>query len=104
MMNEKVEIQIGNRRLSVEMEDLLPMQISALAQLVTDRMAEIQKQHNKTADTSKLYILVMMSFAADYERERHANETMRRAIDSTAERLTESLRESLEESKRPDGE
>ena len=95
-MNEKVEVQIGSRRLVVEMEGLIPMEISALAQKVAERMAELQAQNNKVADTSKIALLVALSFAADYDRERRAHETTKNMLDTSAERLSKSLRESLE--------
>ena len=41
-MNEKVEILIGTRRLTVEIEELTPIEINALAQKVTERIAELQ--------------------------------------------------------------
>ena len=80
-MNEKVEVQIGARHLVVEMPDLLPTEIGALAQKVSERMGELQ-QHNLTiADTSKLALLAALSFAADLERERHSNGSVpRRSI------------------------
>lgn len=95
-MNEKVEVQIGTRRLVVEMESLTPIEINALAQKVTERMNELQQQNNKVADTSKIVLLVALSFAADLDKEVRAHETTRRMLENAAERLTQSLRESLD--------
>jgi cell division protein ZapA (FtsZ GTPase activity inhibitor) len=95
-MNEKVEVLIGTRRLTVEMEGLIPMEINALAQKVTERMTDIQAQNNKVADSSKIALLVALSFAADYERERSAHERTKNMLDSSAEKLSKSLRDSLE--------
>ncbi len=94
-MNEKVEVQIGTRRLVVEIESLTPIEINALAQKVSDRMAEIQRQHNNVADSSKIALLVAMSFAADLDKEARGHEMTRRMLENSADRLSESLRESL---------
>lgn len=95
-MNEKVEVQIGNRRLVVEMEGFIAMEISALAQKVSERMAELQSVHKNVADTSKIALLTALSFAADLEKERSAHDTTKRILESKAEFLIQSLKESLE--------
>lgn len=95
-MNEKVEVQIGTRRLVVEMESLTPIEINALAQKVSERMAELQAQNNKVADTSKIALLVALSFAGDLDKELRAHETTRRMLENAADRFAQSLRESLD--------
>src|SRR6202034_726743 len=80
LVNEKVEVQIGTRRLTVEIEDLTPIEINALAQKVSERMTELQQQNNKVADTSKIALLVALSFAADLDKEARAHETTRRML------------------------
>jgi cell division protein ZapA (FtsZ GTPase activity inhibitor) len=95
-MNEKVEVQIGTRRLVVEMESLTPIEINALAQKVSERMAELQAQNNKVADTSKIALLVALSFAGDLDKEVRAHETTRRMLENAADRFAQSLRESLD--------
>ena len=95
-MNEKVEVQIGMRRLVVEIEGLTPIEINGLAQRVSERMVELQQQNNKVADTSKIALLVALSFAADLDKETRNHETTRRMLENSAERLSQSLRESLE--------
>lgn len=101
-MNEKVEVQIGTRRLVVEVEGLTPIEINATAQRVSERMAELHEQNNKIADTSKIALLVALSFAAELDKERSAHETTRRMLESSVERLSSSLRESLEASETAD--
>jgi cell division protein ZapA (FtsZ GTPase activity inhibitor) len=101
-MNEKVEVQIGTRRLVVEIEGLTPIEINGLAQRVSERMTELQQQNNKVADTSKIALLVALSFAADLDKETRAHETTRRMLENSAERLSQSLRESLEAGGPPD--
>ncbi|HXT00931.1 MAG TPA: cell division protein ZapA [Elusimicrobiota bacterium] len=95
-MNEKVEVQIGSRRLVVEMESLTPIEINALAQKVTERMNDLQQQNNKVADTSKIALLVALSFAAELDKETRAHETTRRMLENAADRFAQSLRESLD--------
>ena len=95
-MNEKVEVQIGTRRLVVEMEGLTPIEINGLAQRVSERLAELQQSNKLVADTSKIALLVALSFAAEHEKERAAHETTRRMLENGAERLGTALREALE--------
>ncbi len=94
-MNEKVDIQIGSRRLTVEMEGLTPFEIHGLAQKVAERMIELQGQNKTVADTSKIALLVALSFAADLNKESLAHNTTRNMLSNTVERLSDSLRESL---------
>ncbi len=94
-MNEKVEVQIGTRRLVVEMEGLTPIEINALAQKVSERVVDLQNQNNKVADTSKIALLVALSFAAELDKERSAHDLTRRLLENKAESLSESLRDSL---------
>ena len=95
-MNEKVQVQIGTRRLIVEMEGLTPLEIIALAQKVSERLGDMQSQNDKVADTSKIALLVALSFAAELDKERQAHDMTRRMIENTAESMSQSLRESLE--------
>jgi hypothetical protein len=59
-------------------------------------MTELQGQNKTVADTSKIALLVALSFAADYDRERRAHETTKNMLDASAERLSQSLRDSLD--------
>ena len=95
-MNEKVEVQIGTRRLVVEMEDLTPLEINELAQRVSERVGELQNQNNKVADTSKIALLAALSFAAELDKERSAHDMTRRVLENKAESLAEIMRESLQ--------
>lgn len=95
-MNEKVEVQIGSRRLVVEIEGLMPMEISALAQKVSERMAELQVRNQTVADSSKIALLAALSFAAEFEKERSAHEMTKRVLDNKADQLSRFLKESLE--------
>jgi len=95
-LNEKVEVQIGGRRLVVEMEGLTPIEINALAQKVGDRLVELQSQNTTVADTSKIALLVALSFAAELNQERSAHDTTKRLLENKAEQLSQSLKDSLD--------
>ena len=103
-MNEKVDVQIGTRRLVVEMEGLTPLEIGSLAQKVSERMAELQGQNKTVADTSKIALLVALSLAADLEKETRAHKMTRDMLENSAEKISQSLRESLDAGKSPAGE
>lgn len=94
-MNEKVDIQIGSRRLVVEIEGLIPLEIKALAGKVADRVAEM-KTTSGSADTSKIALLVALSYAAELDKERAAHDMTRRLLENKAETLSKFLRESLQ--------
>jgi cell division protein ZapA (FtsZ GTPase activity inhibitor) len=95
-MNEKVEVQIGTRRLVVEMEGWTPIEINALAQKVSERVVQMQSHNANVADTSKIALLVALSFAAELDKERQAHDLTRRLLENKAESLSQSLRESLQ--------
>jgi len=95
-MNEKVEVQIGTRRLVVEMEGWTPIEINALAQKVSERVVTMQNHNSSVADTSKIALLVALSFAAELDKERSAHDLTRRLLENKAESLSQSLRESLQ--------
>lgn len=95
-MNEKVEVQIGPRRLVVEMEGLTPLEINGLAEKVGERLREIQGANKGVADSSKLALLAALSFAAELEKERAAHRTTQQLLENKADHLSRALRESLE--------
>jgi cell division protein ZapA (FtsZ GTPase activity inhibitor) len=101
-MNEKVEVQIGTRRFTVEIEELTPIEIVALAQKVSERMAEVRENNKETADSSKLALIVALSFAADLDKETRAHERTRHILINSADRLSQSLRESLDAGRPPE--
>ena len=94
-MNEKVDIVIGRRRLTVDMESLTPIEINALAQRVDDRMNEIGQQNKSIADTSKLAILTALDFAAELQKLRDARSIEQAALERKIEELNLSLRTAL---------
>lgn len=95
-MNEKVEVQIGTRRLTVEIEGLTPLEINGLADKVGERLREIQGANKGVADSSKLALLAALSFVAELEKEKAAHRTTQSMIENKTDRLSRALRESLE--------
>lgn len=95
-MNEKVEVQIGSRRLTVEMEGLTPLEINGLAEKVGERLRDISGANKGVADSSKLALLAALSFVAELEKERSAHRTTQSMLENKADHLSRALRESLE--------
>ena len=77
------------------MEGLTPLEINRLAQSVSDRLIEMQGQNKAVADTSKIALLVTLSFATELSQERAAHDNTRRLLENKAEQLTQILRDSL---------
>jgi len=94
-MNEKVEIEIFHRRLTVEMEGLTPMEINSLAQKVSERMNEVHDNNRKIADSSKLAILTALEFAAENYRLKEATATDRLVLERKLDELSLSLQSAL---------
>ena|SRR5687767_2762937 len=85
MLNERVDVEIYGRKLTVEMEGLTQLEVHSLAQLVSDKMADIAKD-SKIVDSSKLAILTALEVAAENQKLRDQLENLRvveeRKIDS----------------------
>ena len=94
-MNEKVDIQIGRRRFSVEMEGLTPMEISALAAEVNKKMDEIAGQNDKVIDTALLAILTALHFADDMLKLEDKQRTQEMALERKVESMTLGLKTAL---------
>ena len=67
MLNDKVDIEIYGRTLTVEMEGFNQLEVNALANKVDERMRQIAKE-SQVVDSSKLAILTALEIAAEYER------------------------------------
>lgn len=94
-MNDKVDIEIFRRRMTVEMEGLTPMEINALAQKVNDQMTRISEENNKIADSSKLAILSALHFAAEMQKISDARAVESSALERKIEELNHALRAAL---------
>ena len=87
-LNEKVDILVYKRKLTVEMEGLTPMEISSLASLVEERMVQISESNNTLADSGKLAILAALEFAAEKQKSAASFDTQMRALEHKVEELS----------------
>lgn len=94
-MNEKVDIEIFRRKLTVEMENLTPMEIASLARTVDEKMREISEHNPKIADSSKLATLAALAFAADLAKAKDARDTERLVIERKVDELNLALQTAL---------
>lgn len=94
-MNEKVDIEICRRRLTVEMEGLTQLEIISLGQLVDAKITEVTRANDKVADTSKLAILAALEFAAELTQLKDTHETTKRMAELKIAELAHELRGAL---------
>lgn len=97
-MNEKVDIEISRRRLTVEMEGLTQLEIISLGQMVDAKIEEVKRANDKVADTSKLAILAALELAAELTRLKDTHETTKRVTEMKVAELTHELRGALAQS------
>ena len=64
MESDHVEVEIHKLRLRLKIEDLTALEVNALAQMVSDRMARIERE-TKVPDSAKLAIITALEFAAE---------------------------------------
>lgn len=67
MSNDKVDVEIYGRKMTIEMEGLSELEVNALANKVDERMRQIAKE-SKIVDSSKLAILTALEVAAEHEK------------------------------------
>jgi cell division protein ZapA (FtsZ GTPase activity inhibitor) len=99
-MNEKVEIEIAKRRLTVEMEGLTPLQIMELARQVQNKLDEAASHNPNTVDTSKLAILAALEMAAELHQLRDAQAMDRDAVETKLSEFALALKSALSQAKR----
>jgi cell division protein ZapA (FtsZ GTPase activity inhibitor) len=94
-MNEKVDIEIAHRRLTIEVEGLMPMEISSIARKVNEKYEEVQSLYPKVVDSSKLAMYTALYLAIDlYQLEQHES-TNRMALENTLDNIGKVLQKSL---------
>ncbi len=94
-MNEKVDVEIFRRRLTIEIEGLTPMEIQVMAQKVNDKLVEVEEKYPKIADSQKLAIIAILEMSVEQAKEREAHDTFTRAMEHKIEELTVSLQSAL---------
>jgi cell division protein ZapA (FtsZ GTPase activity inhibitor) len=95
MINDKIDVEIYGRKLTVEMEGLTQLEAHALARLVSERMAEIATE-SKIVDSSKLAILTALELAAEKEKLREQLENLRNIEERKIDGMILELEKALE--------
>jgi len=62
--DDKIDVQINNRKFTIELEGLTPLEARSVASMVEDRINAISKETN-IVDSSKLAIKAALEFAAE---------------------------------------
>lgn len=94
-MNEKVDVEVFKRRLTLEMDGHTPLEISQFASQVSEKMREISARHKTIVDSSKLAILTAIEFAAELSKSQAQQDTSRRVFEHKIEQLTDALKAAL---------
>ena len=94
-MNEKVDVEIAKRRLTVEVEGLMPMEISGIAKKVNDKYEEVQNLYPKVVDSSKLAIYTAFHLAIDLYQLEQYESTNRMALENTLDKIGKTLQDTL---------
>ena len=99
-MNEKVEIEIAKRRLTIEMEGLTPLQILELARQVQEKIDKAFAENPKIVDTQKLAILAALEMAFELHQIREAAAIDRSLVENKFEEFSVALRGALAHTRR----
>lgn len=95
MLNDKLDVEIYGRKLTIEMEGLNQLEVNALAVLVDERMREIAKE-SKIVDSSKLAILTALEIAAELQKLKSRVEDFNVVEGKQVDRMLLSLEKALE--------
>jgi len=95
-MNDKVAVEIAGRKLELEIEGLMPMQISLIAAQVDEKIKETKRLHPKEVDTFKLFIHTLVHQEAALFKLQDADSTNRKAVENTLDRIATALQKSLD--------
>lgn len=94
-MNEKVDVEIAKRRLTVEIEGLMAMEIAGIAREVNEKYEEVQKLYPKVVDSSKLAIYTALHLAIDLYQLKQHESTNRLALENTLDHIGKTLQQTL---------
>lgn len=93
-MNQKVDVVINKRRLTVEIEGLTAMEVVSLAGELSNKMEEIEEK-SKIYDSSKLAILTALEYAAEVSRLKASHDDLSRVVEHKLAAMTLSLQKAL---------
>ena len=94
MLAEKIRIMIFNREYEIDAGGLTPLEASALAQYVTEKMKEITEQ-TKIVDTSKLAVLAALNITDELFRVRQSRSQVNGSLDKKTDALVSLLDSAL---------
>lgn len=94
MINEKMDIVVYGRKLTVEMEGITEIELSALASELTARMEAIAKE-SQIVDSSKLAILTALECLAELSRLKGQADILKRVDEQSVEKMIVSLQNTL---------
>ena len=94
-MNQKVDIEIARRRMTIELEGLTPLEIQALAQQVQERINEAAVRFPHIVDTQKLAILAALDMADDLNRLKDESALERSILENKIQEFSTALRGAL---------
>ncbi len=95
MLNDKLDVDIYGRKLTIEMEGLNQLEVNALAVMVDERMREIARE-SKIVDSSKLAILTALEIAAELQKLKSRVEDFNVVEGKQVDRMLLSLEKALE--------
>lgn len=93
-MNEKFEVEVYKRKLTLELDGITQLEVNALARELTDRITEVENR-TKVVDSSKLAILTALELLRELQKHQDARSTERIALDRKVEEMTLQLRAAL---------
>jgi cell division protein ZapA (FtsZ GTPase activity inhibitor) len=93
-MNEKFDIEVYRRRLTIEMEGMTQLEVNALAQDLSERMTQIEHRTN-VPDSSKLAIITALEILTELQKEKDARSVEKVALERKVEEMSLALRASL---------
>ena len=97
MLEEKIQVEISGRLYDLDIKGLTPMEASALAGQVTEKMQELERQ-TRVVDTSRLAVLAALNFADELRRLEAKHDQTTQAVRQRIETLKRILKETLEQS------
>lgn len=93
-LNERVDIEVYGRKLTVEMDGITELEVHALAQQLTEKMRQIA-QESQVVDSSKLAILVALDLAAELSRLQNQQDTLQYMNETKLSELIDTLKSTL---------
>ena len=95
MINDKVDVEIRRYKLTLEMEGLTPIEVNSLAQMVEEKMKEIERDSD-VVDSYKLALMTALVFAGEVSRLKTQQENQRNLEERKLDEMIVTLQNGLE--------